>query len=350
MGLTRYDESLPAPTGISGPLRAGPRISVLIVNHNGMAYLADCLASLQQQTCRDELEIIVVDNASTDGSLPLLERDYPDIKLLKLARNEGFAGGNNAGLRIARGRYIAFLNNDAVADRRWLESLLLAIERDGRLGGVASQVLFRSRPNVVNSAGIELYRDGRGGDRGLGQAKARFGEPAEVFGPCGAAMLLRRELIEEVGPFDAHFFLYYEDLDLAWRARLRGWRFSYEPRAIAYHVHGGTSGLGSPFFRFHVERNRVLTNVKNGPVRMAALTMAVLAAKLGRQWFRLLVLGRINEREHAVALLRAWMSMIGHLPAAVAERRRIQSTRMISPREMERLIVPAPRPARRRAG
>src|SRR5262249_15408957 len=168
---------------------------------------------------------------------------------------------------------------DAMADARWLEFLAGAIECDSRLGGIASKVLFRTRPGVINSAGIELYRDGRGGDRGLGQADdARFGEPAEVFGPCGAGMLLRRQLIEEIGPFDARFFLYYEDLDLAWRAGLRGWRFAYEPRAIAYHVHGGTSGLGSPFFFFHVERNRVLANVKNGPVRMAALTCAVLAA------------------------------------------------------------------------
>jgi GT2 family glycosyltransferase len=342
MGLTGSHESV--------PLRPGPRISVLVVNYNGMTYLGDCLASLQQQTCRGELEIIVIDNASTDGSAHFLKRDHPDIRILNLKRNEGFAGGNNAGLRIARGEFIAFLNNDAVADPRWLEFLLQAIERDARLGGVASKVLFRSRPDVINSAGLELYRDGRGGDRGLGQVKARFGEPAEVFGPCGAGMLLRRELIEEVGPFDARFFLYYEDLDLAWRARLRGWRFNYEPQAIAYHVHGGTSGLGSPFFLFHVERNRVLTNVKNGPLRMAGRTIAVLAAKLVRQWFRLLALGRIEEREHAAALLRAWMSMLRNLPAAVAERRRIQSTRIIGPRELERLIRPAPQPAHRRAG
>src|SRR5262249_17028618 len=203
---------------------------------------------------------------------------------------------------------------------RWLEFLVKAIERDSRLGGVASKILFRSRPGVINSAGIELYQDGRGGDRGLGQAdSARFAEPAEVFGPCGAGMLLRRRLIAEVGHFDERFFLYYEDLDLAWRARLMGWRFTYEPRAIAYHVHGGTSGLGSPFFIYHVERNRVLANVKNGPVRTAALTITVLAAKLGRQWFRLLALRRIEEREHAAALLRASMSMLKLLPAILAD-------------------------------
>jgi GT2 family glycosyltransferase len=320
-----------------------PRISVLVVNYNGMAYLADCLSSLQQQTCRRELEIIVVDNASTDGSVHGLKRDHPDIRLLKLDRNQGFAGGNNAGLKIARGEFIAFLNNDAVADPRWLEFLVEAIERDSRLGGVASKILFRSRPGVVNSAGIELYRDGRGGDRGLGQTdNARFGEPAEVFGPCGAGMLLRRQLIEEVGHFDERFFLYYEDLDLAWRARLRGWQFSFEPRAIAYHVHGGTSDLGSPFFLYHVERNRVLANVKNGPVRMAALTIAVLAAKLGRQWFRLLALRRIDERDHATSLLRASISTLKLLPAMLAERRRIQSTRLISQRALKRLILPAP--------
>jgi len=341
--LTGYHESLPAPTGMSVPLSPRPRISVLVVNHNGMAYLADCLRSLQQQTCRHELEIIVIDNASTDGSVQMLERYHPDIRLLKLAGNQGFAGGNNAGLKIAQGDYIAFLNNDAVADARWLEFMIEAIERDRRLGGVASKILFRSRPRMINSAGIELYRDGRGGDRGLGEAdNARFEEAAEVFGPCGAGMLLRRQLIEEVGSFDERFFLYYEDLDLAWRARLRGWRFTYEPRAVAYHVHGGTSGLGSPFFLFHVERNRVLTNVKNGPVRMAALTIAVLAAKLGRQWFRLLVLRRTDEREHATALLRASTSMVKYLPAILAERRRIQSSRLIGQDELRRLILPAP--------
>jgi GT2 family glycosyltransferase len=320
-----------------------PRISVLVVNYNGRAYLGDCLSSLQRQSCRCEIEIIVIDNASTDGSLQLLESDYSGIRLVKLSRNQGFAGGNNAGLKVARGEFIAFLNNDAVADARWLEFLIDAIERDARVGGVASKILFRSRPGVINSAGIELYHDGRGGDRGLGQAdNGRFAEAAEVFGPCGAGMLLRRRLIEEVGHFDERFFLYYEDLDLAWRARLRGWRFRYEPRAIAYHVHGGTSGLGSPFFLFHVERNRVLANVKNGPLWMAALSIAVMAAKLGRQWFRLLVFRRSDEREHGVALLRASISMLELLPAIIAERIRIQSTRLVSQRDLKRLMVPPP--------
>jgi GT2 family glycosyltransferase len=308
-----------------------------------MAYLAHCLSSLQQQSCRRELEIIVVDNASTDGSVRWLERHHGDVRLLKLDCNQGFAGGNNAGLKIARGEFIAFLNNDAIADARWLEFLVGAVECDSRLGGVASKILFRSSPGVINSAGIVLYRDGRGGDRGLGEAdNARFQERAEVFGPCGAGMLLRRQLIEEVGGFDERFFLYYEDLDLAWRARLRGWRFTYEPRAVAYHVHGGTSGLGSPFFVYHVERNRVLANIKNGPAGMAARTGAVLAAKVWRQWFRLLALRRIDEREHATALLRASISTLKLLPAIFIERRRIQSTRLVGQRQLKRLILPSP--------
>src|SRR5204863_2364052 len=140
---------------------------------------------------------------------------------------------------------------------------------------------------IINSAGLNLYRDGRGGDRGFREPDdGQYDEPAEVFGACGASVLLRRAMLDDVGFFDERLFMYCEDLDLAWRARSRGWRFRYTPRSVVHHVHCGTSGEWSPFFIFYAERNGVLVNLKNASWLQLARAVIGFGGRGAKNWFR----------------------------------------------------------------
>lgn len=320
----------------------GPLASVIVVNFNGRHHLAECLRALADQTLPvRQFEVILVDNGSTDGSVEFVRHRFPQVRVVPLAKNLGFAAGNNLGLAHATGRYIALLNNDTVADRHWLAAMMQALEGDPAAGGVACKIRFHHDPAMLNSAGLVLYRDGRGGDRGFRQADAgQFDHPEEVFGACGAAMLLRRELIDDVGLFDEQLFMYYEDLDLAWRARLRGWRFVYAPAAEVRHVHCGTSGEWSPFFCFYVERNRVLVNLKNAPLILALLVMIGFLARAGRVWWYV-ARGRFGVA-HGWAYVRAAASLLRLLPHALGERYRVRTARRPMPERSFAHLIPRP--------
>jgi GT2 family glycosyltransferase len=331
-----------------------PPVSVIVVNYNGRKYLADCLASIEQQRLpRDKFEVIVVDNGSTDGSVEWIAAQYPAVKTIALKENLGFAGGNNKGLRLARGKYIAFLNNDAFAEPNWLHEAAAALEASPQLGGIASKIRFHNNPRVLNSTGLILYRDGRGGDRGFREEDhGQFEHEDEVFGPCGAAMVVRRELLDDLGGFDERLFLYYEDLDLAWRARLRGWTFHYCPKAVVQHVHCGSAGEWSPRFCFYVERNRALVNCKNAPLTTALKTSAGLFLRLGRAWWRVLSGWHKNEFRpaHGIAYFQAAGSFLLLLPVFLWERHRIRGNRRrVSDRELARFLTKPPRLAARRS-
>src|SRR5262249_50769762 len=152
---------------------------------------------------RERWEVILVDNDSTDGSVAHVRFHYPWVRLVPVQENLGFAAGNNAGYRHCRGEFIALLNNDTVVESGWLQGLVEAIQEDPRIGGATSKILFRDEPDTINSAGLHLYRDGRGGDRGFRQRdRGQYDKPAEVFGACGASVLLRRALLDDIGLFD----------------------------------------------------------------------------------------------------------------------------------------------------
>lgn len=301
-------------------------VSVLVVNYNGRRFLEDCLRSLKQQSLeRPKFEIILIDNGSVDGSVEFVRCEFPDVRVIALPRNIGFAAANVAGLEHATGRYIALLNNDAVAEPGWLAASLDAMETSNDIGGVAAKIVFAHDPKTINSAGLVLLRDGRGADRGFRCADGEeYRQPADVFGACGAAVVYRREMLDDVGFFEPRFFMYYEDLDLAWRARRRGWRFVYAPDAVVRHVHCGSSGEWSPTFCFYVERNRVLTSIRNASMRAAIGAAIGLGLRLLRCWWRIAVTrGKPWRLAHGFAYLRAGWSLAMELPQAVQARFRL---------------------------
>jgi GT2 family glycosyltransferase len=322
-----------------------PFTSVIVVNYNGRHFLADCLGGLERQTLpRHRFEIILIDNASADGSAEYVRADFPGVRVVEASRNLGFTGANNLGFRVARGRYVVLLNNDARPEPGWLAALLGAADGE-RMGGVTSRVLFRNEPRVVNSTGLVPYRDGRAGDRHLRQPDGPATRlPGEVFGGTGASLLLTRELLDDVGGFDSALFMYYEDVDLAWRARLRGWRFVYAPESVVYHVCGGSAGPASPLSLRHIERNRTFVCLRNGPPFLAVWACIGLLLRAGRLLTRLMRPDRTDlTAAHLQAMAAAVGSVLVRLPATLLDRYRIRVEGRRRPdRDIARFVRPHP--------
>ncbi len=293
-------------------------VSVLVVNYNGAKHLPACLTALEQQTLpRHRFEVVVVDNASADGSADLVRERFPWVRLVALDRNTGFAGGNNVAARYAHGRLLVLLNNDTVPDPFWLEELLrAAAENPG--GSAASKLVFAHDPRTINSAGLFLLRDGRGADRGFRQPDAgQFEASGPVFAGCGAAVAVPAPPSGRP-VFDPRYFVYYEDLDAGWRAELRGEGAVYAPRSLVRHIHGAAAGDESPVFWFHVERNRALTALRNGDPFLAVWGGVGLFAKVAQAVARAAA-GR-RSWSAAWAVTRAAASYLRWAPVVLVER------------------------------
>jgi GT2 family glycosyltransferase len=240
------------------------KVSIIVVNWNGERFLKDCLGALLGQSYSN-CEIILVDNGSSDNSVRFAREKFPEVKVVELKENEGFTGGNAAGLEIAQGAFIALVNTDARADETWLQNLIEPMVGDGTVGICASKLIFTDSL-TLNSAGDGLTTAGVGFNRGLGGNAADFKTPEFVFGACGAAVLYRRRMLDEIGFLDDDFFLYDEDTDLNFRAQLAGWKCAYVPTAIAYHVANATARRLSNLHVYYHTRNLEFVWIKNMPL------------------------------------------------------------------------------------
>jgi GT2 family glycosyltransferase len=307
---------------VSG-LRGEPLVSVVIVTWNGLPHLRRVLPPLLDQRLPGGagFEVLVVDNASRDGTgayLTGLAARERRLRLLFNPRNEGFAGPNNLGFDAARGRYVATLNNDTVPQPGWLAALVEVAERDPRTGSVASRMVFDHAPGLIQSAGITIDRAAIAWDRLVGRPLAE-GEraPIEVFGASAGAALYRRTMLRELGGFDRRYFMYLEDVDLAWRARLAGWRAFSAPDAVVRHAHSASAGEGSPLKNWHLGRNKVWVTAKCYPAPgLARYLPAVLAYDLASLPYTMIT------RRDASPLLGRLAGLRG-LGPVLAERRRL---------------------------
>lgn len=327
------------------------RASIVILNYNGLSVLPACLVAVHGQELEGGFEVIVVDNASSDGSAAWIRREQPWVHLVDAGANLGFAGGNNLGIRHARGPYVVLLNNDTAVQPGWLAALVGAADAEPKAGAVTSKLVFMDRPGTIQNAGCLLLSDGSGGDRGSQQADVgQFDRSEEVFAFCGAGVLLRRQALEDVGNFDEAFFMYYEDLDLSWRMRLRGWTVLYEPGAVIEHVHAGSSGEGSPFFIFHADRNRLLMVLKNAP---AGFVLRAFAGFYGRAVGNLLGRRRGGAGAGTAAApplqpgtsrarihVRVALSFLRFLPLMLTRRAGVRGRRTVSDAEISRWLYP----------
>lgn len=242
------------------------QFSVVIPTQRGRQWLPACFAALAAQTYRD-FEVIVIDNASDDGTREWLTKQAPSFlwRVIRNEQNMGFAAAVNQGIRASSAPFVALLNDDTEPEPQWLSSMLGFLDSQSKIGSVASLMLYASQPNVVQSAGIAIDRAAIAWDRLAGRAAtdAECKQPCEIFGASGGAALYVREMFDEIGLFDERFFAYLEDVDLAWRAQLAGWRCVYAPTARVIHHTSATSGEGSPFKRYLLGRNKVWMVLKN---------------------------------------------------------------------------------------
>jgi GT2 family glycosyltransferase len=242
---------------------ADMRVSIIVVNWNGERFLNYCLTALSDQTYAD-CEIILVDNGSSDDSVSLVKENFAAVRIVELAENKGFTGGNAAGLNVASGEFIALVNNDARAERDWLEKLLQPMLNDRTIGVCASKLVIESSGRI-DSAGDGLTSAGVGFNRGHRDDRTRYSSLEPVFAACAAAALYRREMINDVGFLDSDFFLYDEDVDLSFRAQLAGWKCIYVPDAVVYHKGNATSVRLSDTHVYYHTRNLEWVWLKNMP-------------------------------------------------------------------------------------
>jgi GT2 family glycosyltransferase len=259
-------------------------VSALVVNHRRPELTIECLASLAPALERlgEPAELIVVDNGSGDGSAERIAERFTGARVLALEENRGFAGGVNAGVGESSGEWVLLLNNDTTIEPEAVARLLEAGRSSPEVGSVAAQMRFAASPGIVNSAGIGVDRLGVAYDSGLGEpVRDDPGDAVEVFGASGGAALLRRAMLDELGGLDASFFFALEDVDLAWRARMAGWRALHAPAAVVWHHHGTTGRHTSAFKHFHVGRNRVRMLAKNAePAHLRRYGAAIAAYEL----------------------------------------------------------------------
>ena len=247
-----------------------PAVTVIVLNYNGARWLPGCLDALASQVGAPSFETLVVDNGSTDGSIALTRTSYPTVKLVEAGTNLGFTGGNNAGARVATGEWLAFLNNDTMVEPAWLARLWDAALAHPDFALITSRIVFLHDPSIVDSAGDGYLRAGAAFKHGHGAPAASCASSREVFGACGGAFMIRREAFEALGGFDERFFAVYEDVDLSYRARLRGLRVWYAADAVVRHAGSASLGPGSADAVFFGQRNLEWAWIKNTPRRAAA--------------------------------------------------------------------------------
>ncbi len=313
---------------------AAARLSIVIPNWNGKTFLGTCLNSLRQQS-EASIEIIIVDNASSDGSGQFIATSYPEVRLIELAANRGFTGACNIGIEAAAGEFIALLNNDTEVDANWAAEIIAAFDAHPEVGIVASKMLLFDQRDRLHTAGDFFTTDGQAGNRGAWQRDQGQYERAEnVFSACGGASAYRRAMLEEIGSLDDDFFFLLEDVDLAWRAQLAGHRVWYAPKAIVYHHLSATGGGVTA--SYYAGRNGIWLIVKNMPAGLLRKYWRLIVRRQMRlAWSAL----RAWRGAEARARLRGMLAGLLGLRGVIAKRHFIQARKRVDDESIDRLLT-----------
>ncbi|MDP9173347.1 MAG: glycosyltransferase family 2 protein [Planctomycetota bacterium] len=314
-------------------------ITVLITCYNGRAHLPDCLGSLfASQDAGMELNVVVVDNASTDDGPRFINENFPQVEVLRLPENRGFAGGNNAGWRYIRSRptrtdYLAILNQDTIVQSGWLAALVGHLENRPAVAAGQAKILLWPGRDRINTAGNQSHYLGFGIVSGYGEEDNReFTESRQIDFASGAAMVVRTDALEQTGLFDDLFFLYLEDADLGWRLRQRGYRIDFVPGSVVWHKYAFQENYK---YYYYLERNRwyLLGTYYKMPT-LLLIAPAMMAMELGQVYFAWRN-GVLGEK------LRAWRYFFSakNLSRLLARRREAQGRRLIGDRAFTESFV-----------
>jgi GT2 family glycosyltransferase len=316
-----------SPTDAVRVSRAGePFVSIVLVNTNEFHHLRRCLPALDRQSYAN-IEVILVDNASTDGSLDWVREHYPETRIIENGCNLGYAGANNVGFEHARGDLVAVLNPDTEVDPKWLDEIVAALETNPTAGLATPKIVQMDRPERINACGNDVTMTGLTFCRGLDQQRDAYPAAERIAAVSGAAFVIRKEVLREIGPFDETFFVYFEDTDLSLRALLAGYDCLYVPTAIVQHKYVFKL---SPRKCFYQERNRyvALLRLFRWPTLLALAPSLLLSECI--VWSYLLLRGPRTMW----AKFTSYFAVLAALPRIVRQRRKVQLLRRVSDREI----------------
>jgi len=308
------------------------KFTVIVLNWNGKHFLEVCFEALRRQTFRD-FETIFVDNGSEDGSVQFVRDHFPEVVVLALDKNIGFAAGNDAGFEIAHGEWIVLLNNDTEADRNWLAELHAASEAFPDTGSFASKMLFFDERDRIDNCGFDITFSGAAIDLGRNEKDGpKWAKPTKVFGACGGAAAYRRSMLDEIGFLDPDFFMTFEDVDLSFRAQLMRYECIFVPNAVVYHRWRGTMTRYPARQAYFSQRNLESFYLKDMPLRLMVLYLPWrIVYEIGAAaYFTRLGVGG--------AFAKAKIDTLRHLPNLLRKRAKIQRRRRISNSELSAMM------------
>lgn len=309
------------------------KISVIIVNHNGKHLLKDCLASIYRQAFTG-VEILLIDNASKDGSVEYVTDAFPNVKVIGMESNVGFAAANNEGLKHSSGHYIMLFNNDAEMEKDCLRHLHDAMETDPQIGICATKMIVSGK-DILDSAGDGFAMNLKGFKRGEGEHEKKYEQEEYIFGACAGAALYRRKMIEEIGFFDGDFFLIHEDTDLNFRAQLAGWKVIFVPTAVVYHKVRSTIGHMSYDAVYYTLRNSELVRLKNIPFMLFLRCLPeFLAAEIADFFYFAVKHGKLK------LYFKAKIDVLRSLKSTLGKRRNVMQYKKVTTSYLFNMMTP----------
>ncbi len=279
-------------------------VSIIIPNYNGKHFLKNCIESLKKQTYKD-IEIIVIDNHSSDGSVQCIDECYPEVEVIELDTNTGFSNAVNVGIKNALGEFVFLLNNDTQVDERCIEYLVESINSSEDIFAVNSKMIQYYNRELIDDAGDEYNAFGWAFKRGYNRKVASKTKPARVLTTCAGASLYRRSVFDEIGYFDNEFFAYLEDVDIGYRANLLGNKNIYNPNALVYHIISGTTGNKKTEFKTKLSaRNNIYVIYKNMPFLQILINLPflLLGTIIKAMFFSRHGFGRVYIKETLAAI------------------------------------------------
>lgn len=312
--------------------------AIVIVTFNGWDLVRRCLESLEPEL-RPGIDVVIVDNGSTDRTPDQIRSGFPWASVIEPGRNLGFAAGNNLGIKQTNSRFVLLLNNDVIVRPGFVDEMMWQFDGSAQIGSVAATMVFDSEPGTVASAGMEVYDNGLALDRFLGDPIDKLTDSLPVFGASAGAAMFRREALDDVGLFPESFFMYLEDVDLAWRLRLRGWESVLSTKAIAEHAYSASSGEGSKLKRRLLARNRIWYVARCFPRWLLVRSLWHMLA------YDLMVAASAPVRGDG-ASVRGRVAALQGLRLRLAERRSIQRRTVAARSEIEQWVRPSLSPRR----
>lgn len=300
--------------------------SVIIPNWNGIHLLRVCLASLKWQTYQN-FEIIVVDNGSTDSSLDFIKKSYPQVKIIKLSKNTGFAYAVNRGIEKAKGKFIILLNNDTEVTRLCIAKLVETAKKHPEVSFIAPKILNFYNRGIIDSAGDWIDEVGHADNIGRGEKDGKkYSSPGLIFLVTGAGCLIRAEAFRKIGFFDEDYFMYFEDVDWCFRAQLRGLTGWYEPSAKIYHINRASSSKVKSFTEYLQFRNLTMTILKDFPKGLLMQRVTWLRIF----WVNINTVRFFAKRGYLWEALKSEFYILFHLFTILKKRSKIQSSKLVS--------------------